>query len=919
MTFLLALAGISVAAQDADSLVRIVTRMDEPDAWECLKGDLRVVPQGAGGAKVARADGPFSFRIDLNAAEAKPTEFDLIKLEVKADAHAHLRVSLENHPEPGMLSHWYLFSKARGAFDWETAWIDLRRPEEIKPPGAYKGMAESDPSRNGVWIEGGVADMRRSIQEAGRTVWLGALRFARKAVDLDWDQRRAPHVWEPGKDLIFRYPLTVTNRLDRPLVAVLSLHPMDAPHAVAALPEDRLKLGPGETREVTAEIRLPAAVACRAAPLYAERFRAEARAESIADSAVTILRSSDPVELTVTVPIPEDRLTFPLLGRRKDLPAAVTGVSRPARPVEARPADLDAILDEGVVLPWKEGRPKGFYAWKDVPLAAEYMEALTSLAFRYDSTGDPEALERGTALLLGLAERFLPRRDHWAALPAAEISHGIISRNTLRLGWATGGMRSPYHFERHGMFNDFDLLAPGMAPDARRKVLEGFVVPAAIQMRNHVFGLGNQQDVVNYAVLYAGLASRNWPLVSFAYSSPYGVRGQIRWDFNDDGLAGEGHYHSSALRPILWATELLYARGIDLYDDRLRGMVHSKAAEAIGKPFKDGIVSWLDERRFKGEIPEAENKTEGMHLASAGLTSLRWNRTEATLNWGTHIHRGAPDRCAFAVRRGREAPIGGGNYSRSSLGQSIVIVDESLQNPVPAQVVAADLDGPVQFVQARSDRHFPGSALTRTLALVEDLVLVFDRFASDVPRTVDWCLRYPGGSQTHAEVARGISLRMEENPGSFTDKAGDPAEGVDFGANLKSPGHFRARTDDTWRQENGKFVMLGAPGTEVLAFCVPAAFSASRKERRTGVPVLMARRTAVTRTDFVAAFSPEVVSLERVPAVKADSSAADAVGVRVGLREGRSFTAIVSYEPEGTEVKAGDFKSRARFSVEGKE
>src|SRR5690606_6709691 len=192
------------------------------------------------------------------------------------------------------------------------------------------------------------------------------------------------------------------------------------------------------------------------------------------------------------------------------------------------------------------------------------------------------------------------------------------------------GMRPPYSYDKHGIFNDFNLLAPGMSESDRKMVLDNFIVPAAIQMRNHGFGLGNQQDVVNYAILYAGLAARNWPLVSFAYSSDQGLLNQIRWDFNDEGLAGEGHYHTPAVRPILYATELLHHVGVNLYDERLHLITHSPAADAIGKPFRDSILSYIDAERFEGIARRAnEQKTDGLHLAS-GVTSLRWGDLEVT-------------------------------------------------------------------------------------------------------------------------------------------------------------------------------------------------------------------------------------------------------------------------------------------------
>ena len=243
-------------------------------------------------------------------------------------------------------------------------------------------------------------------------------------------------------------------------------------------------------------------------------------------------------------------------------------------------------------------------------------------------------------MLRAAAEHFPKLRDQWQQQDVIEISNGILSIGTLRLGWATGSMRSPYFYQRHGMFNDFDLLAADMDAKDRQRIIQDFLVPAAIQMRNHNFGLGNQQDVVNYAILYAGLAARNWPLVSFAYDSDYGLLNQLAWDFDDDGLAGEGNYHAPAIRPILYATELLRQAGVDLYDERLYLITHSPGADAIGKPFRDTIVGYLDQHRFAGKDIRlaSQKKTDGLHLNS-GVTSLRWDRLEVSMNWGTHINR----------------------------------------------------------------------------------------------------------------------------------------------------------------------------------------------------------------------------------------------------------------------------------------
>ena len=99
--------------------------------------------------------------------------------------------------------------------------------------------------------------------------------------------------------------------------------------------------------------------------------------------------------------------------------------------------------------------------------------------------------------------------------------------------------------------------------------------------------------------------------------------------------------------------------------------------------------------------------------------------------------------------------------------------------------------------------------------------------------------------------------------------------------------------------------MLGEEGTEILVYPVHYQMQA-----------LMVRRRNVTKTDYVAFFSAQTQSLERLPVKTAAGKAAQAVGLKITLKDGKVFHVIVNYEPAGTEVALGDLKTKERFGTD---
>ena len=850
----------------------------------------RLDEAGPAGVKVLRCEGYFAGRIDLNALGIDPHDYDVLMIEAKAGRGVFMRVSLENYPGDGELSHWYILDSARGPFGWKTIRIDLRKPEEVKPPGAYKGMASKDPSRHGLQF----------IGRPGRGsdhLWLGRIRIARKAIDLDWDQRKAPYTWEKGKDLVYEYPLELSNRTKKPLTSKVWMEPFEVTHATAELSVKKFKLAPGETKIVKAKVSLPAEVAAKKSPLYTERFSVYAEAEGIEDSKVSITRSADPIHLVATVPIPEKNLQFPFFPvAPKSLPQSVAQFSDTVAK-QALNKNVDGVIDAS-----KE----------DFIRNTGYMELLVSAGYLYNMTGEKQYAQTALKLLTALPEIWRHREAEFLKRKVQPIAQCIVSPSALDLGWRIGGAQRPPYFYgtggngKSGRLSSiayiFDFLANELDEKSRQSFIQEFLLPAGIRARNHYNGPNNMQLTQNIAALYGGLAARNWPLVAFAYSSEHGLLPLLTWAFGEDGLLrGETEHHTYALNPLLWTTELLYGVGVDLYGDRMHTILHSRSAVAYKKPYLyPHVTAYLDEHRFKGKdfLEELKKRpqTDGEHM-KGGTSWLKWKGLEVMMNWGRLAYRGCPAYGALWVR-GNGLDMGGvveDQGDRSLFGNSVIIIDELYKHPM-SRALGHDVMGPVQFIQASSEDSFKDWNTTRTFALIGEHVLIVDRVKSEKPRTVDWMLRNMNSPP---------ALNLETRKGSFSNKPRKFSQRIYYGAELKS--HQFAETDSMWQSEDRRLTMAGAKGTRLYTFPWKK------------MPTLMVRRQGVRKADFIALVSKKGQTVEQLSVTTKDGKEADAVGVKITLTAGKTFHAIVNHEPAGVEVRLGDLTTTERFTTDYKE
>lgn len=628
--------GLPVGSLGQPRADTLIAAMDEPSSLTLAAGTPHVVSAGPAGERVLRFDERFSGTIDLSERGIDLERYDLLTLQVKADRAAFLRVGLDHFPWQGKQARWYVLDGMRGPFEWRTIWIDLRQPEE--------GPRKTAPTATRtLHLTGFHKATGRSIQDSARAMLLGEIRAVRKTVDLDWDQRAVSQTQTPDGDLVATYPLTVTNPGDHAVTAEVSLHPIETRYASAELSATRMDLAPGAQTTIRARIRLPAEAAERAQPLYAERFEARARAVGVPHSTVPILRSSDPIHLTVTVPPPDTALQFPLLPPPSTLPEHVVhfDASLARRwATAAPPATLIAAAKQ-------QGLSNSAAHAGD----RRFLRALIASAYLYDYTSEPRYLDTAAALLGALPDIWNAFYEAWERQPARLISAGIIVRMddrphfTLRLGWRLmGTQRSPYQYSydanaRGGsmsaLFYAFDMVAAHLAPALRNRIIRDFIVPAGIQCRNHYIGDGNQQATLNAVALYAGLASGNWPLVSFAYSSEHGLPGILEWTFNDDGAHIRDGYQTYTLRPVFWLAELLRGRGKPVYD-----VYRDRLAKAARHPaFRDRYF-WAFVRQHRMTEVSDVAAPAALTARANGPTTVRLEWTDpATNEVGFHVER----------------------------------------------------------------------------------------------------------------------------------------------------------------------------------------------------------------------------------------------------------------------------------------
>ena len=367
-------------------------------------------------------------------------------------------------------------------------------------------------------------------------------------------------------------------------------------------------------------------------------------------------------------------------------------------------------------------------------------------------------------------------------------------------------------------------------------------------------------------------------------------------------------------------------------------------------------------------IPEGTDvwTGDGMNQPAAGETLLRGGRftgghRAASMHWGHSGKRHGRDFMDIVLYAFGTPFADGMSGVNETIGGNCIIVNEQVARRSVGAPDAMNLQGPVQFVSVTNppqvevdpaagaqpwpwawpwkdgqgtwvplsmtgqgerggEPMFDGTTWTRTLVCLEGGFLLIDRVRTDKPATVD--------RPIHVDLRPHFRMKVPEVSVELSPVKGPLGETPQYAAAVGEaaedgqPVFLRGRTDKDWTVEGttgdsrfrARVTVLGGAETD-LALVNDLKLGWGWRS-----PFVLARRSGVTRTQFVMFFEPfsddgepRLQGIEALPARAGGEPLqdTDAVGLRLDFGDKRSVV-LVNYT--GRAVTCGDITSDRRFT-----
>lgn len=566
-----------------------------------------------------------------------------------------------------------------------------------------------------------------------------------------------------------------------------------------------------------------------------------------------------------------------------------------------------------------------------------WARTVRDLGLAYQVTGDPGFAHKAREILLAYAERYLAYPLH-NTRGEAKIGGGRVGPQTLDESvWIIP------------LCQGADLLWDALSQADREAIAQRLLLPATKEViLPHRIGVHNIQCWKNSAVGLVGFLLGDEDLIAEAIRNPdRGYGRQMREGVLSDGIWWEGAwgYHFYTLSALWGLTEAARNCGIDLYGPELKGMfdaplkfampnLHLPAFNDSGEVvllaqaalyelafarYRDpqylALLASSNRRNdfalyFGAEDLSAPPPVQGrsVNYPNAGYAILsRGPGEKATwlcLKYGPHGGgHGHPDKLSFVLyARGQVVSPDPGtaryglpiqnSWYRTTLAHNTLVVDETSQKQAEGKCLAFGSEKGVDFVVAEAGDIYEGVRFIRTVALLnEDLLVFVDQVRCDKERLLDVAYHQTGRWE---ELPEGRTWAPPDKDGYryFRDATTRQA-----GEGITSTGSV----GNGWRVA---VTMAGGEPADVIAATGVGAHTEDR------VPVLLFRRRArETALAWGIALDGKPLRLEWLPVRDQDGNPLPlsvAAGVQVTTSDGRVWHLTTHPERRSVHVSAPD-------------
>jgi len=447
-----------------------------------------------------------------------------------------------------------------------------------------------------------------------------------------------------------------------------------------------------------------------------------------------------------------------------------------------------------------------------------------SLGEAYLRTGDERYARQAIRLLTLLAKHYETLTWHNANDPRSWDHAEPPMPGALVIGASARWGNSPSYgtnFMLQGLATVHNLVvdSPSWTDADRALVHDHFWVPACTEIMKITPAISNMNDIINRDLLLAGFSTGDANLIYRSTYHPMGIVSRLK-DIEPDGFSDEGsalNYHLAAMNEWLPSIKLLLTSGLDFGDIKQRVIAAMKMpilrCDLTGTAYCTGNAGSgyfhvaldhpnfrLAEQFFPPEVwPRKRSySTEPTLFRDSGWAILRTGETPqdqvvVNLDYGRSHGHGDLDRMHLGLQAfgqplaanpgssynyNSNAPFGAAADSMSGPFRfNTVVVDGKDQLPGAGTLASWEITPDMQKVAADVSGVYIGVHWRRSVALVNNVVVVVDDLKSDQPHRYELAWHYllkgnpVGATDDLSEPLGDGAYKSLLNPKKLTDSA----------------------------------------------------------------------------------------------------------------------------------------------------